>query len=104
MTRASGRGLGPGNRDYFGPEKVHRAVRRVPFGTQKVGNKETELLHSEVKRHFEPFLNCLKCQSWPFFVILLTDMQRMFLFIKDLSAIPLTLEKISLKYLKGTQD
>jgi hypothetical protein len=30
ITRASGRGLGPGNQDFF--VKWHRAVRRVPFG------------------------------------------------------------------------
>jgi hypothetical protein len=34
ITRASGRGFGPGNRDFFGPVNWHRA-RRVPFGTQK---------------------------------------------------------------------
>ncbi len=43
----------------------------------------TETVYSEVKRRFLPFLNCLKCQSWPFFAILLTDMQRMLLFMKD---------------------
>ncbi len=32
ITRASGRGLGPGNRDFLGPVKRHRADRRVPFG------------------------------------------------------------------------
>jgi hypothetical protein len=26
LTRASGRGLGPGNRDFLGPVKWHRAV------------------------------------------------------------------------------
>jgi len=31
FTPASGRGLGPGNRDFFGPVKWHRADRRVPF-------------------------------------------------------------------------
>ncbi len=36
ITRASGRGLGPGNRDFLGPVKWHRAVRRVPFGAQTV--------------------------------------------------------------------
>jgi hypothetical protein len=30
ITRASGRGLGPGNRDFLGPVKW-----RVPFGAQK---------------------------------------------------------------------
>jgi len=33
ITRASGRGLGPGNQDFFGPVKWHRADRRVSFGT-----------------------------------------------------------------------
>jgi hypothetical protein len=28
-------GLGPGNRDFLGPVKWHRAVRREPFGAQK---------------------------------------------------------------------
>jgi hypothetical protein len=38
ITRASGRGSGPGNRDFFGPceKKWLRAVRRVPFGAQTV--------------------------------------------------------------------
>ncbi len=35
ITRASGRGLGLGNQTFLGPEKWHRAVRRVPFGAQK---------------------------------------------------------------------
>jgi hypothetical protein len=35
ITRASGRGLGPGNRYFLGPVKWHRADRRVPVGTQK---------------------------------------------------------------------
>jgi hypothetical protein len=35
ITWASGRGLGPGNREYFGPGKWHRADSRVPFGAQK---------------------------------------------------------------------
>jgi hypothetical protein len=35
ITRASGRGLGPGNREFLGPVKWHRADRRVPFGAQK---------------------------------------------------------------------
>ncbi len=28
--------LGPGNQDFLGPVKWHRAVRRVLFGAQKV--------------------------------------------------------------------
>jgi hypothetical protein len=35
IMRASGRGLSPGNRDFFGLFEMHRAVRRVPFGAQK---------------------------------------------------------------------
>ncbi len=35
ITRASGWGLGPGNRDFLGPVKWHQAVGRVPFGAQK---------------------------------------------------------------------
>jgi hypothetical protein len=35
ITRASGRGLGPGNREFLGPVKWHRADRRVTFGAQK---------------------------------------------------------------------
>jgi hypothetical protein len=36
ITRASGRGFGPGNRDFFGPyAKWHRADRRMPFVAQK---------------------------------------------------------------------
>jgi hypothetical protein len=31
-----GQGLGPGNREFLGPKQWHRAVRRVPLGTQKV--------------------------------------------------------------------
>jgi hypothetical protein len=42
------------------------------------GYNGTETVYSEVKRRFLPFLNSLKCQFWPFFAILLTDMQRMF--------------------------
>jgi hypothetical protein len=30
ITRTSGRGLGPGNQDFLGPVKCHRAVRQVP--------------------------------------------------------------------------
>ncbi len=30
ITRASGRGLGPGSQDFFGPVKWHKADRRVP--------------------------------------------------------------------------
>jgi hypothetical protein len=34
--RGKWEGLGPGNRDFFGPcEMGYRAVRRVPFGAQK---------------------------------------------------------------------
>jgi hypothetical protein len=33
-TRASGRGLGPGNRDFFGPCERQR-TKRVPFGPKK---------------------------------------------------------------------
>jgi hypothetical protein len=32
IKRASGRGLGPGNRKFLGPVKWHRDDRRVPFG------------------------------------------------------------------------
>jgi hypothetical protein len=32
---ASGRGLGPGNREYFGSCETARADSRVPFGAQK---------------------------------------------------------------------
>ncbi len=36
ITRASGRGLGPGNRDFLGPcEMASSRDRRVPFGAQK---------------------------------------------------------------------
>jgi hypothetical protein len=34
ITRASGRGLSPGN---LGPVKWHQTDRRVPFGAQKTG-------------------------------------------------------------------
>jgi hypothetical protein len=61
---------------FLEPVKWHRAVRRVPYGAQKVGNKETELLHSEVKRRVLPFLNCLKCQFAGRFCHLPKDMQR----------------------------
>jgi hypothetical protein len=36
ITRASGRGLGPGNQDFSGPVKWHQADRQVPFGAKKV--------------------------------------------------------------------
>ncbi len=35
ITRASGMGLGPENRDFLGPVKWHRADMRVPFGAQR---------------------------------------------------------------------
>jgi hypothetical protein len=35
ITRGSGRGLGPGARDFLGPMEMHRADRRVPFGALK---------------------------------------------------------------------
>jgi hypothetical protein len=35
ITRASGRGLGPGIREFLGPLKWHRVDRRVPFVTLK---------------------------------------------------------------------
>jgi hypothetical protein len=35
ITWASGRGLCPGNRDFLGPVKWHRADKREPFGAQK---------------------------------------------------------------------
>jgi hypothetical protein len=35
ITRAIGRGLGPGNQVFLGPVKLNRADRRVPFGAQK---------------------------------------------------------------------
>ncbi len=35
ITRASGRGLSPGNEGFLGPVKWHRADRRVPFGAQR---------------------------------------------------------------------
>ncbi len=35
IKRARGRGLGPGNREFLGPVKWHRAYRRVPLGAQK---------------------------------------------------------------------
>jgi hypothetical protein len=31
ITRASGRGLGPGYREFYGPCEMHRANRQVPF-------------------------------------------------------------------------
>jgi hypothetical protein len=34
-SRASGRGLSPGIREFFGPVKWHRADKQVPFGAQK---------------------------------------------------------------------
>jgi hypothetical protein len=34
ITRASRRGLGPGNRELLGPVKWLQADRRVPFGTK----------------------------------------------------------------------
>jgi hypothetical protein len=36
ITRASGRRLGPGNRDFFGPVKWHRDIRWLLFGAKKV--------------------------------------------------------------------
>jgi hypothetical protein len=33
--RASGRGLGPGNRDFFGPFEMASSCWQVPVGTQK---------------------------------------------------------------------
>ncbi len=36
ITRASGRGLGPGNREFLGPWKWHRADMQVSFGAQKL--------------------------------------------------------------------
>ncbi len=33
ITRASGRGLGPGNQDFLGPVKWHGAIRQVPLWT-----------------------------------------------------------------------
>jgi hypothetical protein len=36
ITWASGRGFGPGNGDFLGPVKWHRANRRVPFVAKKV--------------------------------------------------------------------
>ncbi len=35
ITRASGKGLGPGNQDFLGPVKRHQAIRRVLFGARK---------------------------------------------------------------------
>jgi hypothetical protein len=35
FTRVSGRGLGPGNREFLGPVKWHLADRRVPFQKHK---------------------------------------------------------------------
>ncbi len=35
ITWTSGRGLGPGNGEFLGPVKLHRADRRVSFGAQK---------------------------------------------------------------------
>jgi hypothetical protein len=35
------RGQVGGNRDFFGPCKWHRAVRRVPLGAQKINQQET---------------------------------------------------------------
>jgi hypothetical protein len=40
IKRTSGRGLGPGNREFLGPcEMASRADRRVPFGAQKSRTK-----------------------------------------------------------------
>jgi hypothetical protein len=51
ITWASGRGLGPGNGEFFGPcEKWHRANRRVPFG----------LSYKEKKSKKPPFRKKLK--------------------------------------------
>jgi hypothetical protein len=36
ITRASGRGLGPINRDFFGPYEMTSSRTRVPFGVQKL--------------------------------------------------------------------
>ncbi len=36
LTWASGKGLGPENREFFGPCESHRADRRMPFGAQKL--------------------------------------------------------------------
>ena len=35
IVRTSERGVGPGNQDFLGPVKWHRAVRRVLFGAPK---------------------------------------------------------------------
>jgi hypothetical protein len=48
ITWASGRGLVPGNREFLGPVKWHRADRRVPFGAKK--NSAMQKLNSFVEK------------------------------------------------------
>jgi hypothetical protein len=54
ITSASGRGLGLGNPDCFGPVKWDRAIRPVPFGAQMPALKalRTGPYQSEVHRQF----------------------------------------------------
>ncbi len=42
IMRASGRGLGPGSREFLGPVKWHRADRRGPVGAQKFKISRTQ--------------------------------------------------------------
>ncbi len=36
-------GVGPWNREFFGPVKWHQADRRVPIGAQKTRRKKTKM-------------------------------------------------------------
>jgi hypothetical protein len=42
ITWTSGRGLVPGNREFLGPVKWHRADRRVLFGAKKPSNAKVK--------------------------------------------------------------
>ncbi len=55
ITRASGRGLGPGNWEFLGPVKWHRADRRVPLGP--VGKSNITALLSPPSPHPELIRN-----------------------------------------------
>jgi hypothetical protein len=44
ITRASGRGLGPGNQEFFRPLKWYGADGRVPFGAQKTQQRHIKCI------------------------------------------------------------
>jgi hypothetical protein len=62
ITWASGRGLGPGNREFLGPVKWHLADRRVPFGPQKTRTNCN--VHKETLRYIKIDLNFTKVRNY----------------------------------------